>query len=153
MAINLGKCSECNTYICDGDEVCHRCGKAVEYRKSDDAPYVCDCEYPKPQPITSGCPYEKDIPKYYDEPTERTLEYNTLLGLICHFGQLSSAYPDKQHILLGQNTIISSSQYKDLAQAIKEFIAGRIEAIMDIKSVGYNEWIKKADVKRALGVE
>jgi hypothetical protein len=45
--------------------------------------------------------------------------------IIVEHGQLTSRYPDKQHLLAGNNTYISSSQYEDLAQAIVREIKGR----------------------------
>jgi hypothetical protein len=47
-------------------------------------------------------------------------EEKDIRGIICHFGQLTSKYPDKRHLIAGDNTFISSSQYEDLAAAIVE---------------------------------
>jgi hypothetical protein len=38
--------------------------------------------------------------------------------IITIYGQLTSKYPDKAHLLVGDNTFISCSQYDDLAHAI-----------------------------------
>ena len=46
--------------------------------------------------------------------------------IILEYGQLTSKYPDKEHLLAGENTFISCSQYDDLATAIAQFVRGKI---------------------------
>ena len=49
--------------------------------------------------------------------------------IITTFGQLTSKYPDKKHLLAGDNTFISCSQYDDLAKTIDTAIKKRREKI------------------------
>ena len=44
--------------------------------------------------------------------------------IIATFGQLTSKYPDKKHLLGGDETFISASQYDDLAEAIIQHFKG-----------------------------
>ena len=52
-----------------------------------------------------------------------------LRNIIVNAGQLTSKYPDKKHLLAGENTFISCSQYEDLAQAIIDVGFVRLEDV------------------------
>ena len=64
----------------------------------------------------------KEWKRKYEELKAGLLGEDEVRRVIAHFGQLTSKYPDKQHILAGSNTLISCSQYDDLASAL----AGKI---------------------------
>jgi len=61
-------------------------------------------------------------PKPSGEAKQMTVE--SFRDIILDFGQLTSKYRDKKHLLAGQNTFISSSQYDNLATALFEAVYG-----------------------------
>ena len=49
--------------------------------------------------------------------------------IVVTFGQLTSKYPDKQHLMGGDKTFISASQYEDLIKALADSEAERVKAL------------------------
>lgn len=54
----------------------------------------------------------------------RRIDKKRIRGIISEYGQLTTKYPDKQHLLAGRDTFISCSQYNDLAEAIAKELKG-----------------------------